>query len=76
MKETAQNMMTKAMAGMMSPEDMPKMMDTVFGEMSTQDRVAFVGEMMPEDHRSVATAMLERMQAELKSQVDGDAQAS
>lgn len=88
MKEAAQNMMTKAMAGMMSPDDMPKMMgtmmDTIFAEMSAEDRVAFIGEMMPrcmsimfsemqpEDRRTVATGMLERMQDSLSDQLEED----
>lgn len=86
MKEAAQNMMAKAMAGMMGPEDMPKMMgtmmDTIFAEMSAEDRMAFIGEMMPRcmsimfsemdpvDRRAVATSMLERMQDELGAQLD------
>ena len=44
-------MMEKMMSGMMKPEDMPQMMDTMMekmlGQMSADDRMAFIGAMMP-----------------------------
>ena len=39
MKETMQKVMEKMMSGMMKPEDMPHMMDSVFREMSAEDRI-------------------------------------
>lgn len=77
-------MMEKMMSGMMKPEDMPKMMegmmDNVFGKMSAKDRIAFVettlpkcismlfSELEPEQRKSLAEAMLQRMADELKAQ--------
>lgn len=77
-----EEMMRKMRGGMMKPEEMPKMMEAmmekVFSHMTTQDKIAFIENMMPrciammfgemnaEDRKEVASAMLERMATELK----------
>ncbi|MEA1888547.1 MAG: hypothetical protein U9N50_02025 [Pseudomonadota bacterium] len=76
----------KMMSGMMKPEGMPHMMETmmdsVFKEMATEDRVGFMQNMMPrcmsmmfselepEARKDLAGAMLNRMVDELKGQLD------
>ena len=85
MMEGMQNMMGKMMSGVMKPEDMPKMMqammDNMFKEMGTEDRIRFMQDMMPrcvgalfsgldpEARRSVAQNILQRMTDDLKDQV-------
>lgn len=79
-----QEMMKKVMSGVMKPEDMPKMMesmmDNVFGQMSARDRISFTENMMPRcialifaqleppERQELARRMLERMMQELKTQ--------
>ena len=85
MRKPFQQTMEKMMSGMMKPEDMPDMiettMDGVFKEMSTEDRINFMQNMMPrcmtmmfseldpEARQALAKAMLQRMQDELKGQL-------
>lgn len=86
MKETMQKVTEKMISGMMKPEDMPHMMesmvDSVFKEMTPEDRINFMQNMMPrcmsmmfselepDARRDLAGAMLNRMADELKSQQD------
>lgn len=84
MMKTFQQMMEKMMSGMMKPEDMPHMMETmmdnIFTQMTAKDRIAFMENMMPrcmsmmfaeldaDAKKSVASAMLLRMSDELNKQ--------
>ncbi len=51
MNKTFQSLMEKMMSGMMKPEDMPHMMETmmdnIFGQMTAEDRIKFIENMMP-----------------------------
>lgn len=83
--------MQKMMSGMMKPEDIPgmmqMMMDSIFKEMTTEDRIEFMQNMMPrcmslmfselepEARSSLASAMLERMADVLHNQVDDNKEA-
>jgi hypothetical protein len=85
MNKTFQQLMEKMMSGMMKPEDMPHMMETmmdnIFGQMSAQDRIAFIENMMPrcmsmifseideESRKEVAMAMLTKLADVLKQQL-------
>ena len=82
--EGVQNMMGKMMSGMMKPEDMPRMMqtmmDNMFKGMGAEDRIWFMQDMMPhcvgalfsgldpEARKSVAQDILRRMTDDLKDQ--------
>jgi Mg/Co/Ni transporter MgtE len=84
MNESVQQLMTKMMSGFIKPEDMPRMMDTmmgnVFKQMTKEERITFMEDMMPrcmsimfdkldaEARKELATTMLQRMADELKSQ--------
>ena len=50
MNKTLQNLMAKMMSGMMKPEDMPLMMatimDNIFGQMTAEDRISFIENLM------------------------------
>ncbi len=85
MNKTFQSLMEKMMSGMMKPEDMPHMMETmmdnIFGQMTAEDRIAFIENMMPrcmgmifseideESRKEVATAMLTKLADVLKAQL-------
>lgn len=89
MTNPMQQMMQKMMFGMMKPEYTPgmmqKMMDNMFREMTTDDRIAFMQDMMPRcmtmifseleprARSSLASAMLERMADVLREQKTGTA---
>ncbi len=51
MNKTFQSLMEKMMSGMMKPEDMPHMMETmmdnIFGQMTAEDRITFIENTMP-----------------------------
>ena len=78
-------MMEKVMSGMMKPEDMPKMMNSmmshVFESMSVEDRIEFMTTMMPrclnmlfsemdsESRARLAKGMLDNLAGVLKDQL-------
>jgi len=74
--------MEKMMSGMMKPEDMPHMIDSVFMEMLAKDRMAFMQKMMPrcmsmifselepDARKDLAGSMLKGVSEELKSQLE------
>ena len=85
MNKTFHNLMEKMMSGMMKPEEMPHMMETmmdnIFGQMTAEDRITFIENMMPrcmgmifseideESRKEVATAMLTKLADVLKAQL-------
>ena len=87
--EGMQNMMGKMMSGMMKPDDMPKMMQTItdnmFKGMGPEDRIRLMQDMVPrcvgamfsgldpEARKSVAQSILQRMTDDLKDQVKSPA---
>jgi len=71
-KETMQKVMEKMMSGMMKPEDMPHMMETmmdsVFREMTPEDRIGFMQNMMP---RCIMSMMFSELDADTRKDLAG-----